>query len=233
MKYKHYSFDLWLTLIKSHPEFKRKRAEYFYNLYNPQNKTIDEIEKIIREVDIMGTITNERVGKNIHPFELLSFVLLKLENSSFRFEDLNKIYKVVEKLFFEYHPQFMTSETLEIIYELWNKGATLSILSNTGFITGKTLRQVLHNLKISHYTKFDIFSDEVGLSKPNVKIFEIMIEKTKQLHNGYILNHQIVHVGDNDYADFKGAMWSGIGAIHIKNGNLKPLIENEEQILSH
>jgi len=36
--YRHYSFDLWLTLIKSNPGFKAERAHYFFENYNPLKK---------------------------------------------------------------------------------------------------------------------------------------------------------------------------------------------------
>ena len=32
--HEHYSFDLWLTLIKSNPLFKPARIEYFFENYN-------------------------------------------------------------------------------------------------------------------------------------------------------------------------------------------------------
>lgn len=39
-KFKHYSFDLWLTLIKSNPEFKLKRTIFFYDKFNRLKKSL-------------------------------------------------------------------------------------------------------------------------------------------------------------------------------------------------
>jgi putative hydrolase of the HAD superfamily len=232
MKYKHYSFDLWLTLIKSNPEFKRKRAEFFCEKFNPTNKTVEEIEQIIREIDVIGTMTNEVVGKNIDPYELLSFILLKLNYNHFNYQLLEVIYKKLEKIFLQYHPVLMTPETKNILSELWKDKATLSILSNTGFITGKTLYQVLSNLEINHYSSFAIFSDQIGISKPNRMIFNLLVDRVRKLRQGeYIQSEHILHVGDNETADVWGARQVGIESLLIKDGNLKPLIQDEQSIL--
>src|SRR5690348_14119191 len=38
----HYSFDLWLTLIRSNPAFKRERAQYFFHHHNGKAKPVEE-----------------------------------------------------------------------------------------------------------------------------------------------------------------------------------------------
>ena len=68
--YKHYSFDLWLTLIKSNPNFKKERALFFHKNFNSKKKNIEEIEKIFRQVDIICNSINEKTGKNIDADEM-------------------------------------------------------------------------------------------------------------------------------------------------------------------
>ena len=60
--YKHYSFDLWLTLIKSNPRFKQERTSYFYEKFNTKNKSIEEVALIFRQVDLMVNAINEKTG---------------------------------------------------------------------------------------------------------------------------------------------------------------------------
>jgi putative hydrolase of the HAD superfamily len=43
--YQHYSFDLWLTLIKSNPYFKIERTKIFHRDFNPAGKSIDDVAK--------------------------------------------------------------------------------------------------------------------------------------------------------------------------------------------
>lgn len=63
--YRHYSFDLWLTLIRSNPAFKQKRTEYFHQNFNYSHKSIDEVALAFRQIDIMCNTINEKTGKNI------------------------------------------------------------------------------------------------------------------------------------------------------------------------
>jgi putative hydrolase of the HAD superfamily len=44
--YKHYSFDLWLTLIRSNPLFKQQRSRIFHQQYNTLGKPLEEVERI-------------------------------------------------------------------------------------------------------------------------------------------------------------------------------------------
>ena len=68
--YQHYSFDLWLTLIKSNPHFKKERALFFHKHLNTKHKSIEEVEKTFRQVDLMSNATNEKTGQNISANEL-------------------------------------------------------------------------------------------------------------------------------------------------------------------
>ena len=62
-RFRHYSFDLWLTLIKSNPAYKPERAGIFYRDYNSLNKSLEEIAAIFRQVDLMCNAINEKTGK--------------------------------------------------------------------------------------------------------------------------------------------------------------------------
>jgi len=91
------------------------------------------------------------------------------------------------------------------------------LLSNTGFIKGITLRKVLKSLAIDQYFDFQLYSDEVGLSKPNQELFQLMIKEA------LLLNHvplkQIIHIGDNPKADIWGADMAGISSLLINSNN--------------
>ena len=145
--YKHYSFDLWLTLIKSNPDFKKQRALYFFKNYNSQKKTILEIETIFREVDLMCNSINEKTGKNLDSDEMYLRVLSQINNSndfsSINFDDL---YREIEIIFFNYLPVLYNEETIITLDKLKNEsGSSFNILSNTAFIKGNSLKQVLNH----------------------------------------------------------------------------------------
>jgi len=80
---------------------------------------------------------------------------------------------------------------------------------NTGITPGFELRRFLSKIRISQYFDAMIFSDEVGIRKPDQRIFQLAARKldTKQ--------HETVHIGDNLKSDVWGAKSAGFKAIHV------------------
>ncbi len=216
---KHCSIDLWFTLIKSNPVFKSKRALYFYEKINTKNKPLEEVEAIFRKVDLMCNAINEKTGNNICAEEMYGMVIYMLNDSMLHYDKdgLGNLYKEFEGLFFEFSPVLFNEQTLPTLEKL-KEDNTLSILSNTAFIKASSLRKLLNNLDIESYFSFQIYSDEVGLSKPNEAIFKLMLAETALLHNG-ILNNEILHIGDNAIADIAGANALGINTFLINSND--------------
>ena len=83
--YKHYSFDLWLTLIKSNPAYKQERTRYFYQRFNTKHKNLAEIAVIFRQVDLMVNAINERTGKNVDADEMYLMIISMINDYDFIF----------------------------------------------------------------------------------------------------------------------------------------------------
>ncbi len=95
----------------------------------------------------------------------------------------------------------------------------MNILSNTAFINGKTMRQLLKHLDISKYFDFQIYSDEEGISKPNPLIFKKLINEVKiRRRDAFLELRKIIHIGDNINADYSGAISCGLDS-KIINSN--------------
>ncbi len=84
------------------------------------------------------------------------------------------------------------------------KGFKAGIISNTGLTGGKSLRRIINQYNILHFFDETAFSDEVGLQKPNPKIFENLASKLN------IDVSEILHVGDTIFADIVGARNAGL-----------------------
>jgi len=221
--YKHYSFDLWMTLIKSNPSFKKKRAEYFFNQYNPLNKTLDEVVQVFRHVDLMCNGINEKTGNNIDAEEMYLMVIYHLTNSLQQLQqtDTKALYAGMEQLVFDNMPVLYHESAVEVLAKIKSKkDITLSILSNTAFIKGSTLRIVLAHLQIERYFNFELYSDEVGISKPNAKIFELMLNNIKSVRNEQVLPAEVIHIGDNPVADIAAANAMGMASFQINSNHL-------------
>ncbi|RZM29992.1 MAG: HAD family hydrolase [Pedobacter sp.] len=223
MFYKHYSFDLWLTLIKSNPAFKVERTNYFHQHFNRFNKSREEVAQVFRQVDLMVNAINEKTGKNIDADEMYLLVISIINDYTTDIQDVdvNHLYTEMEQLLMDNLPVLYCPECPEVLYELKASSlSSVSLLSNTGFIKGRTLRHVLRELKIDAYLDFQLYSDEVRLSKPNPAFFKLMLDSIdRSLHPALAL-HEVIHIGDNPHADKQGAEAVGIHSLLINSNDL-------------
>jgi len=218
--YKHYSFDLWLTLIRSNPDFKRERAKVFHQQFNPLGKSLQEVETIFRQVDLMVNSINENTGKNIDADEMYMMVISMINNYNPHFSglDMQELTLEMEALVFNYLPQLYCGNTKDLLASLKESGSsTVSLLSNTGFIRGTTLKKVLNALELDQYLDFQLYSDEHRLSKPNAAFFRLMLETIDRKRHPELELHEVVHVGDNPIADIHGANALGIHSVLINS----------------
>jgi putative hydrolase of the HAD superfamily len=225
--YQHYSFDLWLTLIKSNPYFKIERTKIFHRDFNPAGKSIDEVARAFRQVDLMCNAVNERTGKNIDADEMYLMVISTINDNQYPLADIDtdKLYADMEKLLFYYLPVVYSPVTIDTLQHLKQKSdCSLSILSNTGFIKGRTLRKVMVKLGLADLFNFQIYSDEEGMSKPNPALFKLMVQNVKACNKSkQITLTDIIHIGDNPAADIAGANEAGINSLLINSNNLSIL----------
>ena len=212
---KHISFDLWLTLIKSNPEFKKKRNDLF-KAYFEIDSSLERVSEQIRYYDLLCNNVNEKTGLNINTNEIYYLILssLNCDISIISNDKLNEFYLKTEELFFDYQPIFLENNLVSTLKHLIGKDISLSIMSNTGFIKGETIRKFLQKNQLHELFSFQIYSDECNFSKPNEKIFDLAFNEVIQFKN--VSKKEIVHVGDNIVADHHGAEKFGLSAILLK-----------------
>ncbi|RFZ84074.1 HAD family hydrolase [Mucilaginibacter terrenus] len=221
--FQHYSFDLWLTLIKSNPAFKPARARYFHQHYNSYNKSEEEIAGIFRQVDLMCNAVNEKTGKNVDADEMYLMVINFINDGKLDLDDIDllKVLADMDDLLFSHPPVMYSDVTFDTLSHLkQNSGATFSLLSNTGYITGKTLRKVLALYGLNDFFDFQLYSDEAGLSKPNPEFFTVMLKNIDICNAGKSVPLTgIIHIGDNPKNDVKPADLLGIKSLLINSNN--------------
>ena len=220
--FKHYSFDLWLTLIKSNPQFKIQRVKIFHQQFNPLKKSIEDITALFRQVDIMCNNINEKTGKNIDADEMYLMVISMISNFLIDLSEIDSdsLYIQMEQLLFENIPVLYSDETISVLAHLREQQtSTLSILSNTGFIRGSSLREVLKRIGLYDLFDFQLYSDEAGMSKPNLEFFNLMLNEVSKLHSNCAAD-DIIHIGDNRKADIEGANLAGIKSLLVNSNNI-------------
>jgi putative hydrolase of the HAD superfamily len=216
LDYKHISFDLWLTLIKSNPNYKSKRNQLFKEFFEI-GYDIELVSQKVRYYDVVCNSINEKTGKNIDTNEIYLLILSSLgyDVNKLNKKMLDEFYKETEKIFFENEPVLINSNTHQILNDLRNEGITMNVLSNTGFIKGSTLRFFLDKNNLGNYFDFQIYSDECNYSKPNVEIFKLVYDRITIKNRSP--KSQVLHIGDNLIADCDGAKAFGFSSFHFKN----------------
>ena len=219
---KHVSFDLWLTLIKSDPVFKPLRNELFIRHFDIQQSK-EQVTAAFRYFDLLFNRINEKTGGNLQQTEMLYLILdhLEVDIEQVTAGDMSAYYVEMEQLFFTYHPRLIDAATIAILQAIRDKGCSVNILSNTGFILGKSLRQLLGILQLEPYFDFQLYSDEVGCSKPSADMYSHVFSTVNQ--NRLVQKEEILHIGDNEIADYIGAQQFGFRTA---------LIDTDKNILS-
>lgn len=209
--YKHISFDLWLTLIKSNPDYKLKRNLLFRDFFGIE-KSIDEVATVIRKFDVLTNGINEKVTRNFDTFEIYCLILdaLGVDLERYNLQQLNDFYTQSETLLMAHKPLLLGDNLPTMLKHLHDEGKTINILSNTAFIKGRSLRKIIAHYEIEQYFSFQVYSDEIGFSKPGCEIYEHAYQKIKKLRN--IEKHEVLHVGDNVVSDYNGALAFGFDA---------------------
>lgn len=228
-QYKHYSFDLWGTLLKPNPAFNEARIEYFFDHFNRGKKSHKEIADVFKKVSDIHNTTAEVTGRGFSPAEMYTMVLyfLGYDMTHMELRDIHSIYLIMETMFIK-NPPHLFPDTGHVLSKLRERGASLSVLSNTGYANGHTMRIILDNLQILQFFQFTLFSNETGTSKPNISIYNDMFTQVAHLNAMRCLSREdILHIGDSVKADINGANAAGITGfgVHFGNITLKNLLQ--------
>lgn len=215
MEIKNISFDLWMTLIRSHPEFKLKRAELIADTFNLKNISPKDIDSFIRSVDNVFDRYNMISGKKMSANKMYQNLLERLVpmETSVALDTAISLRKKADELFKQYQPVFLNENIPQILFQLKKEGYILNLSSNTGFIEGETLRTTLANMGILEYFDFLIFSDEINASKPSSHFFQHVYDHID------VAKDAVLHIGDNPKADYQGAKNFGFNALLITDPN--------------
>lgn len=221
-RFKHYSFDLWHTLIKPNPIFASEIRDLFFKKYNPENKSVEEVANIIYEVERTCKESSRLTGQSISSDQINSFILIGLNYTAGNPKVISELYREIETIFMQYPPEFYDENTVETLKELKKPfGTTMSILSNTGFVTGKTIVKWLDTTALKNMFNFKVFSGDQNVCKPNTSLFLLMIYEAAELAKPeYLKTDDIIHVGNNQETDINPANEVKINSLKINTGDI-------------
>ena len=86
---------------------------------------------------------------------------------------------------------------------------TLAVISDTGFASGRAQDRLLEKDGARGFFGATIYSMDVGHAKPRPEIFQTAVSTLG------VAPHEILHVGDNERTDVRGALAAGFRAIRL------------------
>jgi HAD superfamily hydrolase (TIGR01549 family) len=100
----------------------------------------------------------------------------------------------------------VNKEIHDVIPAIYEKDIKMGIITNTSFSTG-SIWFLLDKLGISNYIDVVIASCDVGMAKPDPRIFHLALDELK------VESREAMHVGDNYNDDVVGALRAGVKPI--------------------
>ena len=200
------SLDVWNTLIRANPEFSRERNRY---LVAELSLPTDTINSVYREVKDAADSMAEENGECISSMAIYKMFLSLLGRRHYSWLTLRR---GLERVFALY-PPFVLPETITALQWLQEQGIALSIASNTNFIRG----EVLHNIVLNKWGidwKFHVFSDQLLQAKPHPRFWNIVAKRAKTYVGAK--PWEILHIGDNKVCD-GACLAAKIQFQHIEN----------------
>lgn len=208
---KHITLDAWNTLLVPNATFAKLRTEF---LSDHLRLPLEKVKGTYTEVkNCIDNYTEEQ--SDFAPENRTCYVIL-LNNLGFHASseieawNVGHIIEVIQKLFIANPPSIPD----ELIYALQQPyEVTWSVISNTNFVTGTIINEVIKS-HIGYQNTANIrnfYSDIEKHSKPSPYMFEQTI---LALNNGVrtVERGQVVHIGDNMNCDVKGAVLAGFNA---------------------
>lgn len=197
------SFDLWHTIIKPNRAFRVQRVAALAKVLDQTPSP--ELEKLMLDTDQELDLQTDATGRQFGCITRTQILAQRLHYV--KPIDFEWLYARINEAFLQAPPSLIEHTFPEALQQLRDKNYKITLLSNTGFVEGKTLRLFFKDLKINNLFDLLLFSDEHDMAKPQPAFFQ----KIPQ-HFGCEAA-QVLHIGDNPVADYAGALDSGMNAL--------------------
>jgi FMN phosphatase YigB (HAD superfamily) len=107
-------------------------------------------------------------------------------------------------------PPALCKEAVETLEGMRDRSLKIGLICNIGRSSGRILRELLHDFGVLDFFDTTVFSDEVGIRKPDKRIFDVAAAKL-----GVDIS-TIVHIGDHPEADAWGAKRAGMRTLLLE-----------------
>ena len=200
------TFDFWDTIFiyPDCPEILIERVDFTDNIFKKYGIEYQQTKKLVTSIyPFFDKIWHNEKRTPSTP-EMMNYIIseagIEINNDEF-----NSLVLFNETL--------IPGKNIEIIEGVKNtiielsKKYKLAIISDTGFEPGRELRKLLQQFELKKYFDYEVFSNECGCSKPDIKTYQLAAQKTDTNLS------QMLHIGDRENKDIKGAKAAGMKSI--------------------
>lgn len=226
-KIKCVCFDLWQTLWEDNFQF-TARAQVLQEFL--LQKGVDISLDVAKDTYLQHcaeyeSVLTDKEGFQHIPYQQRFLQFFNSFNLPITEEEMSQLIKQFNHAFLADPPKLYPKvpETLKKLA----KDFKLIIISDTGFIYGNTMRELLQQYQIEGYFTHMVFSDETLVYKPHAKPFQL-VQKLTQLKGT-----EIIHIGDRIQTDVIGANSQGWVSVLLRLSHLTFNISLEEELLQN
>ena len=210
------TFDLWDTIVYDDSDEPKRAAQGLRSKRDERRhlvwQALERLGPIDRAaVDVAYDVADAAFNKVWHEQHLTWTIAERLQvvldglGRSLPEADFEAVVEAHEVMEVKIHPDAI--EGIGEALEALSKRYKLCVVSDTIVTPGTGLRALLGKHGLKDYFSAFAFSDEVGRSKPHPAMFEAV---ARQLGLEFF---EMIHVGDRDHNDVKGAQALGAKAI--------------------
>ena len=227
------TIDLWQTIMGESdfsafsPNRRKLKCEAIYDyLKKFHNDLVYEDVESSHDYVVSLIAKYSRFHSDLLFKEWLILLIKKIDNKiNLNSQQIKNLGNIIDEIFISYPPDIFEG-TSDFLDYLRGNDYKIGIISNTGFNSPESYKKLLKKNNIF----FDVLSlsNELGIAKPNSKIF------TQTLGKVDIEPAHSIHIGDNPVADVLGAINIGMDAILIsKAGRTKPVNNKVHQVIDN
>jgi putative hydrolase of the HAD superfamily len=204
------TFDFWNTLYKAAPYAFALRRKFLFEVF-ARNQIDVGVEQVDAAEEVARTEWNRTWREEYRTPPAADWVRWMLDDLLITLSpaDFNALADYFDRSLLEADPgPTLIDGAAETVQRLAQR-YKLGVISDSGLSTGKTLRHFLKRDGLLNRFICTTFSDEIGVSKPQARIFQITLDQLGAQP------HEAVHVGDLIHSDIAGAKAIGMHAVRL------------------
>jgi putative hydrolase of the HAD superfamily len=204
------TFDLWTTIIEP-IDYQEPRLEYVRCLLKRKGYSfkMESLQSAYSHALDRFCDVWQNEHRHMPSAQRLGFMMgrLGVELSQ---EDLASVVKYFEETVLHDLPPLVAGARL--VLDTLHGPYRLGLICDSGMSPGRVMREVLARLDLLSYFSATVFSDELGCTKPDVRMFRCALDQLA------VAAQDAAHVGDLLNTDIAGANAAGMKTIWLDWG---------------